>query len=97
MNNQQFIHEPSRQYRQQYVNENSIPPSRQTSYVDSISSFDIRSISTAQTSLLSNFSFRSLPDVEVSSTPIHSISPMQGGSILVHNYYQQKGQTSYLS
>lgn len=103
MNSKQVVNEASRQYRQQYINDSSMTPERQLSYADSISPnstspFDTRSISTARTNLFSSYSTGSLPEIEISTSKInslHSLHPIQGGSILVHNYFQQGDRTNY--
>jgi hypothetical protein len=98
MNSKQVVNEGSRQYRQQYINDSSMTPERQLSSPNSTSPFDTRSISTTRTDLFSSYSTGSLPEIEISTSRInslHSLHPMQGGSILVHNYFQQEGRTSY--
>jgi hypothetical protein len=78
-------------------------PTIQSSYIDSYftdprSSLGVQSTSTTRTTLLSNYSSHSLPDVETSmsvTNPFQSMHPMDHrGSILVQAYIQQ-GQNGF--
>ena len=92
--------ETSKQYQQQYLNENSKKPKGQSSYIDSydsdiISSFDTSSMKTTRTNLMSSSSTRVLPDVEITSPITDSLQashPPPRSSMLMEYFYKQTRQ-----
>ena len=100
MNSSHAPNEASKQYRQQYLNENSKKPGSHSSYIDSYdsdtrSSFDTSSMKTTRISLISPYSNSVLPDVEITSPIADSLQSSlstQGRSILMEHFSKQVRQ-----
>ena len=98
MDNRPITNKGSRQYRQQYINDNSTTEINEPTHIesflsDSILSSDSRSILTTRTTLLTSESHRPLPDVEtptVRTNSSRSVDPTLDSSILVRTYLRQE-------
>lgn len=102
MNDRSVSNNESRQYREQYINDNSVTTLRDPTFIDSFASdslisLDTRSILTTRTTLLTPDLNRSLPDVETTRFGMNSsqmVDPTLDSSILVRTYLRQEKQSN---